>query len=93
MSVFENLQMGATLGNPTNFRAIWSGFSRCSRGLAERRDQRGGTSRGRAADAGDRPGADEPASPAAARRAVARAGAMIVRQIFDAIGRIAREEG
>ena len=42
--------------------------------LAERREQRGGTLVGRrAADAGDRPRADEPAAAAAARRAVARA--------------------
>ena len=42
----------------------------------------------RAADAGDRPRPDEPAAAAAARRAVARAGAADRRQIFEVIGEI-----
>jgi branched-chain amino acid transport system ATP-binding protein len=43
MSVFENLQMGATLGDPTHFQhdleRVFAMFPR----LAERREQRGGT--------------------------------------------------
>ena len=76
MSVFENLQMGAIVADPAHFQQdldrVFEMFPR----LAERREQRGGTLVGRrAADAGDRPRADEPAAAAAARRAVARPGA------------------
>jgi branched-chain amino acid transport system ATP-binding protein len=43
MSVYENLQMGAILGDPANFKSdlerVFAMFPR----LAERRDQRGGT--------------------------------------------------
>jgi len=80
MSVFENLQMGATLADPGHFQhdldRVFAMFPR----LAERREQRGGTL------SGNRQHLllDEPSLGLAP---------LIVRQIFEAIGRIAREEG
>jgi branched-chain amino acid transport system ATP-binding protein len=94
MSVYENLQMGATLADPAHFtqdlNRVFAMFPR----LAERSDQRGGTLSG-----------GEQQMLAIGRALMSRPrlllldepslglAPLIVRQIFEAIGRIAREEG
>ena len=76
MTVEENLDMGAYLRTKTaeisgDRDRIYAEFPR----LAERRKQAAGTLRRRAANAGDRPGADFTATPDHVRRAFLWAGA------------------
>ena len=77
LTVEDNLQAGAYIRKDTRgLRTTSSAGSRCSRGSASGAASAGRQpERRRAADARRRPGADVPAEAAAARRAVARAGA------------------
>ena len=94
MTVFENLQMGASIDNFAHFdedsERVFTMFPR----LKERAPQRGGTlSGGEQQMLAMRPRADEPAAPAAARRALARSRRLIVKQIFNVIADLNKTEG
>ena len=76
MSVLENLQMGAITADPSHFDEDLDRVFALFPILKQRqRPARRHAFRRRAADAGDRPSADEPAAAAAARRALAGLGA------------------
>jgi branched-chain amino acid transport system ATP-binding protein len=93
MTVLENLQMGASLDNLNISTRTWKRSLRSSRVSGTHPAARRHAFRWRAADVVDRARADGAAEAVVARRTVARLSPLIVKQIFDAIRALNKEQG